>query len=182
MNDQEYWLCKICHNERPNPREPSGHIYRCTSTSAAIEHLERKHRINSNGIMPIELPRNAQRTIDSFNSLIRERNDAILEFDLAVFKAMLVRLFAVEALPLIKVESATFRDLLIYLQPNVRGCVPSRRSLMRYISYAYRESLSSVVSALASAKSKIHLSFDLWTSPSRRLSLLGVVAHYLDDQ
>lgn len=65
--------------------------------------------------MPIELPRNAQRTIDSFNSLIRERNDAILEFDLAVFKAMLVRLFIVEALPLIKVESATFRDLLIYL-------------------------------------------------------------------
>ena len=132
--------------------------------------------------MPIELPRNAQRTIDSFNSLIRERNDAILEFDLAVFKAMLVRLFTVEALPLIKVESATFRDLLIYLQPNVRGCVPSRRSLIRYISYAYGESLSSIVSALASAKSKIHLSFDLWTSPGRRLSLLGVFAHYLDDQ
>ena len=65
--------------------------------------------------MPIESPRNAQHTIDSFNSLIRERNDSILEFDLAVFKAMLVRLFTIEALPLIKVESVTFRDLLVYL-------------------------------------------------------------------
>ena len=48
--------------------------------------------------------------------------------------------------------------------------------------YAYEQSLKTVEIALASAKSKVNLSFDLWTSPGRRLSLLGVVAHYLDAQ
>lgn len=36
--------------------------------------------------------------------------------------------------------------------------------------------------ALRGARTRINLSFDLWTSPGRRLSLLGLVAHYLDDQ
>ena len=33
---------------------------------------------------------------------------------------------------------------------------------------------------LQTATTKVNLSFDLWTSPGRKLSLLGVVAHYLD--
>jgi hypothetical protein len=83
---------------------------------------------------------------------------------------------------LAKVESTPFRDLLIYLQPKLRGSILSRRSLTRYIGHAYEKSLSDVEIALASAKSKINLSFDLWTSLGRRLSLLGVVAYYLDAQ
>jgi hypothetical protein len=95
---------------------------------------------------------------------------------------MLVRLFTVEQLALAKVESQAFRDLLIYLQPDLRGNIPSRRALIRYISYAYNHSLLEVEKALTGAKSRINLSFDLWTSLGRRLSLLSVVAHYLDDQ
>jgi hypothetical protein len=39
-----------------------------------------------------------------------------------------------------------------------------------------------VQSEIKHASTKIHLSFDLWTSLGRRLSLLGVVAHYLDEK
>jgi hypothetical protein len=178
----EYWLCKICHKQQPHAREPIGYIYRCDSTTTAIGHVEKKHRINQHGLMPTVTPSNTQRTIDSFDSLIIDRNTAIAECDLAVFKWMLVRLLTVEQLPLAKVESQAFRDLLIYLQPNLRSSIPCRKSLTKYISYAYEESLATVEIALSDAKSKINLSFDLWTSPSRRLSLLGVVAHYLDVQ
>jgi hypothetical protein len=180
--DLEYWLCKICHKQQPFAREPTGHLYRCDSTTTAIKHMEQKHRINQHGAIPTISPRNTQRTIDSFDSLIIDRNTAIAEFDLAVFKSMLVRLFTVEQLALAKVESQSFRDLLIYLQPVLRGSIPCRKSLTRYITYAYEQSLETVEIALASAKSKVNLSFDLWTSPGRRLSLLGVVAHYLDGQ
>jgi hypothetical protein len=114
--------------------------------------------------------------------MIIDRNTAIAKFDLAVFKSMLVRLFTVEQLALAKVESQSFRDLLIYLQPVLRGSIPYRKSLIRYITYAYEQSLETVEIALASAKSKVNLSFDLWTSPGRRLSLLGVIAYYLDNQ
>jgi hypothetical protein len=181
-NNQEYWLCKICYNQRPLAREPIGHIYRCASTTTATLHLKKKHRINQHGFMPANSPTNTQQTIDSFDSLIRERNTAISQFDLATFKALLIRLFTVEQLALVKVESQAFRDLLIYLQLDLRGSIPSRRSLTRYIGYAYEKSLSDVEVALIGAKTRINLSFDLWTSLGRCLSLLGVVAHYLDAQ
>jgi hypothetical protein len=101
----EYWLYKICHKQQLYAREPTGYIYRCDSTTTAIGHIEKKHRINQYSSMPIESHINTQRTIDSFDSLIRERNSAIAEFDLAVFKSLLVRLFTVEQLALAKVES-----------------------------------------------------------------------------
>jgi hypothetical protein len=47
---------------------------------------------------------------------------------------------------------------------------------------AYEHALTAVETDLAMARTKINLSFDLWTSPGRRLSLLGVVAHYLDNR
>ena len=34
---------------------------------------------------------------------------------------------------------------------------------------------------LAQAKSKIHFSFDLWTSPNH-FALLGIIAHYVDKE
>jgi hypothetical protein len=99
-----------------------------------------------------------------------------------VFKSLLVRLFIVKQLALAKVESQAFRELLIYLQPNLRSSIPYRKSLTKYITYAYEESLTTVETALVGAKTKINLSFDLWPSLGRRLSLLGVIAHYLDTQ
>jgi hypothetical protein len=74
---------------------------------------------------------------------------------------MLVRLFTFEQLAIAKVESPAFRELLIYLQPDLRGSIPSRRSLIRYISYAYKELLLTVGAALAVTKSQVNLSFDL---------------------
>jgi hypothetical protein len=143
------------------PAEPSGHIYRSTSTSQAITHLKTKHLINQYGAITVDPQRTTQRTIDSYNSLLAERNRAITTFDLATFKAMLVRLFTTEQLSFNKVESEAFRDLLVYLQPNLRGSIPSRRSLVRYISQAYEESLLSVGDALRRSRSRINVSFDL---------------------
>jgi hypothetical protein len=60
--------------------------------------------------------------------------------------------------------------------------LPSRNTLKGYISSVYDYSLSAVESELQSASTKINFLFDLWTSLSRRLSLLGVVAYYLDQQ
>jgi hypothetical protein len=34
--------------------------------------------------------------------------------------------------------------------------------------------------SLARCKSKVHFSFDLWTSPNH-LALLGIIAHYIDE-
>jgi hypothetical protein len=68
----EYWLCKIYYKQQLYAREPTGYIYRYDSTTTTIGYIEKKHRINQYGSMPIESYINTQRTIDSFDSLIRE--------------------------------------------------------------------------------------------------------------
>ena len=143
-------------------------------------HLETHHKINQNGIIPMQPRRITQRTIDGYDALVIERNNAIHSFDIATFKSLLVQLLTTEQLAFSKVESTAFRELLEYLQPSLRGHIPSRRSVVRYISFAYEKSINVVQAALAKSTTRINLSFDLWTSPGRRLSLLGCVAHYLD--
>jgi hypothetical protein len=92
-----------------------------SSTTTVIGYIEKKHKINQNGPMPTVSLRNTQRTIESFDSLIIQRNEAITEFYLSTFKVILVRLFTVEQLAIAKVEPPSFRELLIYLQPDLRS-------------------------------------------------------------
>jgi hypothetical protein len=82
--------------------------------------------------------------------------------------------------PLVKVDLLSLRELLIYLNPRCRAALLGRTTLKRYLSTAYEHALPVVKAELASARMKINLLFNLWTSLNRRLSLLGVVAHYLD--
>lgn len=103
-------------------------------------------------------------------------------FDYEVFKGLLLQLFTNRALPWKLVDDKAFRALSIYLQPLLNDCIPSRRTLRRYVKSKYNQALTVVQSEIRHASTKIHLSFDLWTSLGRRLSLLGVVAHYLDEK
>jgi hypothetical protein len=45
----------------------------------------------------------------------------------------------------------------------------------------YHERVADVKKSLAKSRSKINLSFNAWSLPNHR-SLLGVVAHWIDDQ
>jgi hypothetical protein len=78
-----------------------------------------------------------------------------------VFKAKITRLFAVEQLPLQKVQSEAFRDLLIYCNPRCEAALPSRTTLRSYMTSAYEHALTAVETDLAMARTKINLSFDL---------------------
>lgn len=170
----EYWLCRLCHQSPRKPRDPLPHRVVASSTTNAIEHLK-KHKIAKEGVYgePEQSHNGTQSFLDSH---LQPRSD----FDAEVFKGLILELFTTEQLSLAKIESPIFRKLLCYLQPRCKASIPSRRSLSRYIAAAYNNAHAAVVSELVKARTKVNLSFDLWTSPGRRLSLLGVVAHYLD--
>jgi hypothetical protein len=111
---------------------------------------------------------------------VLERNHAVEAFDYETFIRLLTCLFTNEQISLVKVELQALRDLLMYLNPRCQPALPSRNSLRSYISIAYKQALGVVKKELRSATTKINFSFDLWTSLGGRLSLLGVVAHYLN--
>jgi hypothetical protein len=85
-----------------------------------------------------------------------------------------------EQIPLYKVDSEYVRDAFMYANPRCNTAIPTRNTMKRYIDSAYDGALTTVKSELRLATTKINLSFDLWTSPNRRLSLLSVVTHYLN--
>jgi hypothetical protein len=183
---REYWICKHCHIGPKKPRTLTDFAYVCNkSTSSAIDHLNDVHKLGRNSTIYKERPHpvnplQGQSVLDSYCVGAAERNLSSEAFDLEVFKGKLTRFFTVEQVPLHKVDSAAFRDLLVYCNPRCEAALPTRNTLKRYIASAYDHGLIAVESELQTAATKINLSFDLWTSPSRRLSLLGVVAHYLD--
>jgi len=182
----DYWVCRLCHTGPAKPRTAAKSSYVCNqATTSAASYLERVHSIRRDGNMiartaPSTPSSHSQSILESYCSAASERNTAIEAFDVEVFRGLLTRFFAVEQVPLVKVDSLSLRELLIYLNPRCRAALPGRTTLKRYLSTAYEHALPAVKAELASARTKINLSFDFWTSPNRRLSLLGVVAHYLD--
>jgi hypothetical protein len=85
-------------------------------------------------------------------------------------------------MPLSCVESTYFRQLLQCIQPSIERYLPESHNTMRgWIIKDFEAAQLSVTQQLAIAKSRIHLSFDLWTSPSV-FALVGVVAHYLSPE
>lgn len=55
----------------------------------------------------------------------------------------------------------------------------SHTSISRWIAQAYKQQLGVVTETLASAITKVSLSFDLWTSGTS-VALLGIMAHFID--
>lgn len=77
------------------------------------------------------------------------------------------------------VEHEAFRDLLVSINASIEKIIPSRNTLRGWIIKEYQKQQALVKDYLQESKSLIHLSFDLWTSPSNK-ALLGVVAHFID--
>jgi hypothetical protein len=118
--------------------------------------------------------------LNSYYAAASKRNAAAAAFDYEIFRGLLTRFFVTEQIPLQKVELQALRDLLIYCNTRYRAALLTRTTLRRYVTSAYEHTLPVVESEVRSASSKINLSFDLWTSLNRRLSMLGVITYYLD--
>jgi hypothetical protein len=77
------------------------------------------------------------------------------------------------------VEKKHFQELLELLNPRIFSYIyTAGNSVRRFILNEFQQRRSSLANDLCTARSKIHLSFDLWSSPNS-LSLCGVVAYYL---
>ena len=75
-----------------------------------------------------------------------------------------------------------FEQLAWQLDPHLSGQVPwSRQSMSRLLDDIYKCKKDRVKQELLDALTKIHLGFDLWTSPNRH-AIMAVTAHFLDRQ
>ncbi|ODA84313.1 hypothetical protein RJ55_02833 [Drechmeria coniospora] len=76
---------------------------------------------------------------------------------------------------------SAFRALLAYLNTDVDTWLPdTHETIRKWIMRQYGVQREKVKQRIQSAKSRIHISCDLWTSPNS-LAILGIVAHYVTE-
>lgn len=79
------------------------------------------------------------------------------------------------------IENKAFRLLILCLNPDIHQFLYKSATTIRLMvigDYERRKHL--VKEELTATRSKIHISFDIWASPNKKLAMLGIVAHYLD--
>ncbi|CEJ92863.1 Putative Transposase-like protein [[Torrubiella] hemipterigena] len=96
-------------------------------------------------------------------------------------EVLYVRFVTACSLPFRLVECPEFRALLAYINSDIDTWLPNtHQTIKRWILRQYEDQKEKVKQRIQSAKSRIHISCDLWTSPNS-LAILGVVAHYVTE-
>jgi hypothetical protein len=99
----------------------------------------------------------------------------------APFEEALIAFFVVCQIALRLVADELFVGFLRIVYPSIDKLLPGCGNTLRaLVLEAFNKRKEHLKGVLARSVSKIHLSFDLWTSPNH-LALLGVVAHFIDE-
>ena len=174
------WLCHLCWDNKRIM------VMSASNTTRANKHLLEKHRIrggkqteeaeeeeNSDTAQAVSVTRSVlQQQIHGAHQ--RPRQITIDRVILTLIQWIILAHIALSC-----VEMKAFQELLRMLNPVVFEYIyTSGKSVRSFILKEFHHRRLGVVDELQSARSKIHLSFDLWSSPNA-LSLCGVVAHYL---
>jgi len=107
----------------------------------------------------------------------------ISKSDLEIVERSVSRCIVKGNYPFSIVESTDLRRALLILGPEkTEKLFPkSASTTRRLVDQLYATELVTLKELLASTPHKLHLSFDLWTSPNR-MALLGIVGHFLDKE
>jgi hypothetical protein len=173
-----FHLCRICYD---NPSKTTVTLT-ASHTTLIRRHLY-THGFDKQG-NKVEKAQKKRRNSqeDVRESMKRQREAQETVFDLNDWQATFVAWAVQDDVSLNKTTSAPLQKLLLYRNPIIKGALPSSYNTTRsWILKAAQQAKVAVRRSLASSKSRITLSFDGWKSDNQ-LDLLGVVAHYIDDQ
>jgi hypothetical protein len=164
-------MCKICWEAKKFTH------YAQTSNKAIVKHLKDLHDITqddrTNVIQLRITPADDSSNFVSVTPSI---------FDWEILKLRLIEWIVVMHIAFSQVESDWFRRFLAVLSPSLEKWIPKAGNTVRgWILAEFERRQEEVKKQLWASRSRIHLSFDLWTSPNH-LSFVGVVGHYMSSQ
>jgi len=172
-----YWLCRLCVEEGLS-RRPYDVV---SSVSSTKKHLGGCHQLfETLGSSPDAA---ADIQLDSSSSEgVRVINALAGTFDAHKFQGLLMRWIVKEDIAFRKLDTQELKDIFVYLNKRTEegGVIPHSTTMRRHIVLEFRRQKHLIISHLAKAASKVHLAFDLWTSPNY-CGFNGVVAHYIDN-
>jgi hypothetical protein len=94
-------------------------------------------------------------------------------------KVLYMRFITACSLPFRLVECPEFQALLAYINDDINTWLPdTHETIRKWIIQQYEDQKEKVKQRIQSAKLRIHISCNLWTSPNS-LAILGIIGHYV---
>lgn len=158
----EKWQCTMC----------PGKSLSLKTTSNVIKHLDEKHQIYHPKKKPT--PHRVDNSEPSTSGI-----DNAIKVDAAEVKRCLVAHFAADHVPLSRIESPSFRNLLKAFCPDAESIIPkSGDTLRKYVMDVFKEKKIELGEEFSTMTYPPHIGFDGWTSDSCH-GLQGIVAYFL---
>ena len=108
-----------------------------------------------------------------------EQQDYIWNIWFETFKLLLIRWLVYCHIAFYQIENAYFIEMIQYMHQGLSKLIPSRNTIRKWVMSEIRKQKKRLRDDLREARSNIHLSFDLWTSPNY-YAIIAIVAHYID--
>jgi hypothetical protein len=148
-------------------------LFVINGTSRIRNHLEQKHQIDSqSGI---------RRNSPTQKSVLDQQKDAAASStffwkdSVEKFKELLIRWIVYCHIAFFQLENQYFRELLFFLNPALLSHLPkAARTIRSWVMNAFISKKQQLKEDLHHSRSRISISFDLWTSPNP-YAILGVV-------
>jgi hypothetical protein len=190
-NLDKYWLCGLCPLKSVIMKITKGTN---SNTTAAMRHLKTIHKVSfkqelgqDNEEEPEDPatsspdPSVADMLLSAPARVAKRFGALVTRIDAENFRWFLLKWIITMHIALVIIESESFREFIHTIAPALDSfMVSSSTSIRNWIMKLFKAQTLVIKNKLAKARSRVHISFDLWTSPNHR-ALVGIVAHWLDE-
>ena len=149
------------------------------STGNIINHLLLKHHIKAPSQNPLinSLP-SGQSTL---KSCINKQYSFSPKFDPHILRRLIIEWIVMSRHTFSEVENKQFRSIIHYLNADAVNAIPHQGNTIRAdVLWIYTNAKQDVIQYLSKSKSKIHLSFDLWSSPNHK-AYIDIIGHWISE-
>jgi hAT family C-terminal dimerisation region len=152
-------------------------------SSNFLKHLRTNHKIEVKPQKNEVLRNAAQHILDHLNQESNTKGQQkhlhTIPLTEESLRSALVYHVVRNSLPFTTIEQPSLTSLLILCNPEVEDIlITSRGTLVSDIKNRWEREKTTLRNRLQQARTKIHISLDIWTSPNTYL-FLGIVAHYI---
>ena len=179
---KRYYYCCECLDKK---KDPSYVPLVLDGNSSAVYHWHSVHSVDRNG-NPVKKG-NIAELMSKERMGPGTRADAGCEWRTALvsrvnfarFKLLLIQWIVYCHIAFSQIENEYFRGFLSLLHEGIASLIPGRKTIRKWIIEEFATRKRSLRHELRKARSNIHLSFDLWTSPNC-YAIMAICGHYID--
>lgn len=175
MRQSDYlsWTVSPLHRSSKTFPSSSCKVMAAESTASCGKHLIGAHGIHAPGTHP---------PVGGDSKLVmRSCPEGVYPLHAERWREDFINWIAHDYITFEQAASPRLHKIILGGGPAIQHLLPCSRTLRSWLLKTYNECTADGKSSLACSRSKINLSFDVWSSPNH-LSMLGIVGHWIDRQ